>query len=304
MQIPRNGHTHHSWLRFSNQLAPHEAGRPLILTNTAFSLVHIVRGDVRARWICRGREFNADGAAGAVRFNPADDEKHVLVGTAGEHGMRWLALIIPPNDIHTMASVDGIARLPELRMNVWPNDTVLKKCLGVLAQADLSDDADVMGDQDDAARLLVLRLAELMNAERPDWYCDECRFSKRTLDDLVLYIDAHLRGSPTASEMASLCGLSPSHFAKKFRHSTGHSLHRFINRRRLQASLELLKDQSRPLAHVALELGFSSQSHFTRLFSEMTGMTPAKYRRQFRRTVGGLGWPPHPTPLPDCHAAP
>lgn len=41
-----------------------------------------------------------------------------------------------------------------------------------------------------------------------------------------------------------------------------------------------------PLASVALDLGFSSQSHFTRLFSSLTGMTPAKYRKQVRPVVG------------------
>jgi AraC-like DNA-binding protein len=83
--------------------------------------------------------------------------------------------------------------------------------------------------------------------------------------------------------MATRIGLSPSHFAKKFRLSTGLSFHRFVNRRRIQASLTLLKDQSLPLTHVALELGLSSQSHLTRLFSELTGMPPARYRKQVKR---------------------
>ena len=37
---------------------------------------------------------------------------------------------------------------------------------------------------------------------------------------------------------------------------------------------------------LALDLGFSSQSHFTNLFSSLTGMTPAKYRKQCGRTLG------------------
>jgi hypothetical protein len=49
------------------------------------------------------------------------------------------------------------------------------------------------------------------------------------------------------------------------------------------------------LVGIALDLGFSSQSHFTRLFSEMSGMTPAKYRKQFRRSVG---WQARPGPPP------
>jgi len=83
-----------------------------------------------------------------------------------------------------------------------------------------------------------------------------------------------------------LVGLSPSHFATKFRRSAGLSLQRFINRRRIRRSLELLKTTSESLVSVSLALGFSSQSHFTRLFSEATCMTPAKYQKQFWKTIG------------------
>jgi AraC family transcriptional regulator len=74
--------------------------------------------------------------------------------------------------------------------------------------------------------------------------------------------------------------MSPSHFAKKFQQSAGLSLQRFVNRRRLQAAMTMLQTGSTPLSQVALALGFSSQSHFTRLFGEMTGMTPARFRKE------------------------
>jgi AraC family transcriptional regulator len=98
--------------------------------------------------------------------------------------------------------------------------------------------------------------------------------------------EAHLRLAPTLSAMAIVAALSPSHFARKFRHSTGFSLQRFINRRRVSASVPLLQANTDTLAGIAHDLGFSSQAHFTHLFSTLTGMTPAKYRKQFRRTVG------------------
>ena len=44
--------------------------------------------------------------------------------------------------------------------------------------------------------------------------------------------------------------------------------------------MPLLQTGSTPLSQIALDLGFSSQSHFTRLFSSLTGFTPASYRRQ------------------------
>lgn len=60
---------------------------------------------------------------------------------------------------------------------------------------------------------------------------------------------------------------------------------RFVNRRRIWRSLEALKIDL-PLASIALDLGFSSQSHFTHVFSRLTGWTPAKFLRQVRCTVG------------------
>jgi AraC-like DNA-binding protein len=54
----------------------------------------------------------------------------------------------------------------------------------------------------------------------------------------------------------------------------------------MAAAMVVLKSDSASLAKVSLDLGFSSQSHFTRLFSDPTGMTPAKYRHHFMPTVG------------------
>jgi len=82
-----------------------------------------------------------------------------------------------------------------------------------------------------------------------------------------------------------LTGLSPSHSARKFRQTTGVSLARFVNRRRLQAAIRQFATTDGLLATLAQELGFSSPSHFTRLFSRLTGMRPGRYRRQLRPTV-------------------
>ena len=87
-------------------------------------------------------------------------------------------------------------------------------------------------------------------------------------------------------ELSLLTGHSPSHFARKFLVTTGLSLGRFLNRRRVAAALVALRDDPQSLAQVALDLGFSSRSHFTRLFSSLTGMTPAKYRRLFKPAIG------------------
>jgi AraC family transcriptional regulator len=83
--------------------------------------------------------------------------------------------------------------------------------------------------------------------------------------------------------LAGEFGLSPGHFARKFRHSTGLSLQRFLNQRRIGRSCEMLREGSLALARIAIELGFSSQSHFTRLFSGLTGTSPQRFRRLQQR---------------------
>ena len=59
------------------------------------------------------------------------------------------------------------------------------------------------------------------------------------------------------------------------------SFGRFCGLRRTQAALDRLSVADGSLAKLAFDLGFSSQSHFTRTVSGWTGMTPARYRRGF-----------------------
>ena len=137
-----------------------------------------------------------------------------------------------------------------------------------------------------AARRLILRLAEILGGRNPDWFQDESLFTATVTKQIVDLIDARPSQHFHLKDFVSLVGCSPSYFARKFRNTVGLRLGRFINRRRLAAALVMLRDDSQPLAQVALDLGFWSQSHFTRLFSTLTGMTPARYRRAFKRTVG------------------
>jgi AraC family transcriptional regulator len=220
-----------------------------------------------------------------VRFSFADGEQHTMIATASSD-MRFYTLLIPPSHLLDIAANEGLT-LAERGMDfLWPDDAVLQSCISALASSHASDDSVTDLRKDAAARRLVLRLAELTNGRAPEWTADCSVFDSRTVEYLIAHIDAALRIAPSLSDMATLVGLSPSHFAKKFRQSVGLSLHQCVTQRRLAASLELLKSDSAPLSHLAYDLGFASQSHFTRLFSEHTGMTPAKYRKLYKPTVG------------------
>ncbi|WP_153110686.1 helix-turn-helix transcriptional regulator [Propionivibrio limicola] len=96
---------------------------------------------------------------------------------------------------------------------------------------------------------------------------------------IVDFIEANLGEELSVTLLAQEAGLSPNHFANCFTASFGQSPHRYVLRRRIQEALRLLPLSSRSIAEIAMDLGFSSQSHFTKVFREYTGMTPSGARR-------------------------
>lgn len=83
-------------------------------------------------------------------------------------------------------------------------------------------------------------------------------------------------------ELAVVAGLSEFHFARAFKQSVGHAPHQYLMLRRIEVASDLIKTTEQPLADISLEVGFSDQSHFSRMFTRITGETPRAYRRRHR----------------------
>ena len=93
------------------------------------------------------------------------------------------------------------------------------------------------------------------------------------------WVDAHLNGPVAIVELAGLVNLSRSHFARMFQKSFGMPPHRWLLLRRVERAKQMLK-QAIPLAHIASGCGFADQSHFTKVFTQLEGVTPGAWRRQ------------------------
>lgn len=276
---------HYAWLGAWKTDSGHGSTVAIHMRQVAHCCIYTSRGTASVRLIGRGSEEQFGVDAGTVQFVPADGEVHALIHRC-HPGHQFYMLLIPRAHLQSVTESEGISTVPELRHSLSHHDTLLTSCMARVSRYADNPSGTVDGGRELAARSLILRLMEINGCRLPEWTADASVFEQSTLADLVAYIDEHLRLAPSLSDMSVRVGLSPSHFAKKFRHSTGLSLHRFINRRRIGKSLELLKAKTSTLTGAALDLGFSSQSHFTRLFSDHTGMTPAKFRKQFRQTVG------------------
>jgi AraC family transcriptional regulator len=78
--------------------------------------------------------------------------------------------------------------------------------------------------------------------------------------------------------LSARLGASPSHICRVFRQATGRTLHQYRLELRLRAALERLAEPGADLSRLAIELGFSSHSHFTAVLSATHGVTPSRYR--------------------------
>jgi AraC-like DNA-binding protein len=101
-----------------------------------------------------------------------------------------------------------------------------------------------------------------------------------------LYLSTRFRGPVGLDEVATAVHASPYHLCRVFKTQTGTTIHDYLRRQRLRAALERLAEPGADLARLALDLGFSSHSHFTGAFHREFGRTPSQARG--RLGPGGL----------------
>jgi AraC-like DNA-binding protein len=103
------------------------------------------------------------------------------------------------------------------------------------------------------------------------------------LAPVVRYLEENYTGVISMSRMASLAGMSSTHFNRQFSALFGMSPVRFVHSLRVEKAKQMLTGTDAAVGEVALETGYHDQSHFTRHFRNLTGITPGKFRILFRR---------------------
>lgn len=107
---------------------------------------------------------------------------------------------------------------------------------------------------------------------------------KRSIHRAIEFANDNAQGLITVDKLSSVAGMSAFHFARKFKAITGISPHQYLIQKRIEQSKKLLAATGRPIAHIAMECGFSSQAHFSVAFRARVGASPRAYRLQTRRT--------------------
>ena len=95
--------------------------------------------------------------------------------------------------------------------------------------------------------------------------------------------------------LARVAHVSPAHFSRQFRATFGETPHRYLQRRRVERAMELLRETDSPVTEICFEVGYRSLGSFSGAFSRRVGCSP----RAFRARAGDGERPDSPH---DCFA--
>jgi AraC-like DNA-binding protein len=215
-----------------------------------------------------GRQAHTIGAGEVLHLHP--DEPHAN-RSLGEETLRYRVFYVPAaafsQGAADRAEPDFAFSSPVTR------DLSLAQTLTGLHRR-LSQAPDERLVQESALAALTDALLAASTRREP-----EPRIDHRAVHIARAWIDAHFADNFGLGELAAIAGLSPFRIAHLFKAGVGLSPLAYRNQRRLKEARRLLL-RGEPIADVALQVGFADQSHLTRHFQRVVGVSPKRYRQQ------------------------
>ncbi|NLM38432.1 MAG: helix-turn-helix transcriptional regulator [Firmicutes bacterium] len=104
----------------------------------------------------------------------------------------------------------------------------------------------------------------------------------------VRYVHQHYSEPLSLESMAEYLGINKCYLANVFRSEMGETFIEFVNRFRVEASKQALRETDEPILNIALQHGFTSQNYYARVFKKLTGVTPSEFRRQAKLQMVSL----------------
>jgi AraC family transcriptional regulator len=234
-------------------------------------------GPVTARWRTLDAPENQMVSLSGTAFHLIPVDRPVRIEWDGCDAALIVALT--PGFVEAMVAPMFQGRLPRLNPCAMVKDAVLSDMMPWFAEA-LRQDADrARKSLDQFSVAFALQLFEKYGIDDNNWLRISGGLGASRQRRITAFIDANLDRTVPLSEMARTVGLGRSHFGKAFHASFGRTPYRYLHERRIEKAKELLLDDRRTIVSVALDVGFSSHGHFTKVFRNVTGTTPSQFRR-------------------------
>jgi AraC family transcriptional regulator len=176
----------------------------------------------------------------------------------------------------------------------WPRSNPKAGCLGDLAEnliALLADAARAIDTDRQSAKAAIAHVSQLLRS-RVEHHTPAKPQSRQTASlvgwqvrRVKEYVHGHLHRPIRVEELSQVAGRSASYFSRAFRTTFGESPHAYVMRCRVRNARDLMLTTGMTFTEIALECGFSDQAHLCRNFRDLTGSTPAAWRREHSNVV-------------------
>jgi AraC family transcriptional regulator len=236
----------------------------------------VTQGVVRSTWLSApGRPSRHAREGTCSYFPPASDNRFYWEPSQPTD---VLQVAVAPDFFRMVADSEEFGSSVTLHGDHCFDDPALFRILRQFGNQN-DDAADSLATDLDG-HALVMRLLERQGRKRPRWHPDSTRFTHHEMTSLTEYVRDNLGTTFRLQTLSGIVGLSPGHFARKFRQSFGISPADFVRARRVREAARLLLIDDLPIAAIAQRVGFSSQSQFARLFRSIVGTSPARFRAE------------------------
>lgn len=209
-------------------------------------------------------------AGSAVIINPGE----VHTGQAHDHNGWTYRMLYPEAALVQRAAAEVSAKisLPD-----FPEPVIFdRQLVGQIRRLHVALESS--GSALERESILVATLAQMITRHaagffRPAATAGPYQAVQRARD----YLDAHFADNVSLDELARVANLSSYHLLRVFKDTIGLPPHAYQNQVRVQKARQLLAN-GWPIAHAAAEAGFVDQSHFSRRFKGIFGITPGQFR--------------------------
>jgi AraC family transcriptional regulator len=130
---------------------------------------------------------------------------------------------------------------------------------------------------DSLTAALMTHLLRHYSTQKPIEQTHHSGLSKRQLQQVANFVDRHLDQDIALAELAALVRMSPSYFSSLFKQSTRLTPYQYVIQCRIERAKQLLRQGKSSIADVAHSLGFTHQSHLSRHFKRLVGVTPKAF---------------------------
>ncbi|MBS1800570.1 MAG: AraC family transcriptional regulator [Acidobacteria bacterium] len=214
----------------------------------------------------RGRN-HVLGAGTIILLNPGETHAPAPAGTSG-WSFRMFYL-----DVNLFASLTQSCAVRDLRFHKpFVQDSLLASSL-LRLHLELEYPGDKLRFESQLLSIFSHLTERYSTMQAPRAKLD---FDNTRIDHARQYLEANYTRNPSLKELASLSSFSASHFLRTFRETVGLTPHAYITQLRIEHAASLLR-AGIPVVEVAVRAGFVDQSHLTRQFKRILGITPGQY---------------------------